>query len=348
MFRLKTKFNFFVMKKIYGVIMLLIIVNSSITIGQNNLENKISWNGYAQVRTTTNFNNYNNFSIRRLKFWLKSGPEFSKHWSYKFQAIFLSAKNEAFTLQDIYGQYNWKNSSVRFGQFLPQFSLQRHQPDYKVPSTERARAISFLIPGAGLGASGGRDIGIQYNLSALEGKLKFNVGVFNGYGVTNFQYKNSGYMLSQNLSYEFNVSKSKIKLGYSVIYRDAHDLKLRTIIPDSITYSGSDFRYVFYGMIKSKLIDFQAEYIHATLSDGSADGYYGLLTVKPNAKNHVYLLYDSFMSDNTFFNNNPWYFAGYNYFFKGYNTMLTLETGFQQLNNNWENRTTLQLQIFLH
>ncbi|RLD70096.1 MAG: hypothetical protein DRJ10_20725 [Bacteroidetes bacterium] len=341
----KLKLLFAHMRKIKLFFFILLLFATTLVFSQNSVGDKISWNAYTQIRGTTNFNNYHNFSLRRLKFWAKSTPEFSKHWSYKVQVIFMSGQNEVFFLQDIYGQYRWKNSSVRFGQFLPQFSLQRHQPDYLVPSMERARAVSFLIPGASLG---GRDIGIQYNLTALNGSLKFNVGVFNGYGIKEYRFDNSGYMVSQNLSYEFNIKQSKIKFGYSVIYRDAQNTKFPLIISDSITYSGSDFRYSIYGIFTSKIIDFQAEYLSAKLEDGNADGYYGLLTIKPNDKNHIYLVYDAYKSDNSMINDNPWYLGGYNYFFKSYKIMLTLETGFQKSGNVYENRTILQLQLFFH
>ncbi|NOX84586.1 MAG: hypothetical protein GXO86_01270, partial [Chlorobi bacterium] len=159
---------------------------------------KVEWHAYTQLRFATNFNSYNNFSVRRLKFWIKSGPEFSKRWSFKAQAIFTSISKEKFFLQDVYIQYNFGKSSIRFGQFIPRYSLQRFQPDYLIPSTERARAVNLLIPDGTLGV---RDLGIQYNLTAAKGNLQFNIGLFNGYGIKEYRYNNSGIMATQNLSY---------------------------------------------------------------------------------------------------------------------------------------------------
>jgi hypothetical protein len=306
---------------------------------------KVEWHSYTQLRFATNFNSYNNFSVRRLKFWIKSAPGFSKHWSYKVQAIFMSLQKEKFFLQDAYGQYNWKKSNIRFGQFIPRFSLQRFQPDYLIPSSERARAINFLISD---GTHGVRDVGVQYNLNAAGGHLKFNIGAFNGYGIKQYRFNNSGYLLTQNLSYEFNIKLSKLKFGYSISYRQAQNMYFAGIISDTILYSGNDFRYNFYGIFTSKFIDAQAEYLHSKLDVGIADGYYTLLTIKPNQKNHIYFMYDQFKSDNILINNNPWYITGYNYLINNYKLMISLETAFQKTNNSYQNRTVLQLQMFLH
>lgn len=44
--------------------------------------------------------------------------------------------------------------------------------------------------------------------------------------------------------------------------------------------------------------------------------------------------------------NSPWYVAGVNHFFKSYDIMLTLETGFQERVGELTNRTVLQFQMF--
>ena len=304
----------------------------------------VEWHSYAQLRFATNFNDYNNFSVRRLKFWMKSSPDFSKHWSFKVQAIFMSIQKEKLFLQDVYAQYNWKSSSIRFGQFIPQYSLQRFQPDYLIPSMERSLGVSFLIPDGG--TLGARDIGVQYNLNAIDNHLQFNVGLFNGYGIKEYRFNNNSIMVSQNLSYKIDLNTSDIKLGFSTMYRQADDIFLRGIIPDTISYSGSDFRFSFYGIFTSKYIDFQAEFLQAYLKNYNATGYYGLATVKFNSKNHAYLQYDCYSNDYISPLNNPWYIAGYNYFFKGYKIMLTLQTGFQQSDSGWANRTSIEFQMF--
>ncbi|NOY49178.1 MAG: hypothetical protein GXO88_01215 [Chlorobi bacterium] len=307
--------------------------------------NKVEWHGYTQLRFATNFNSYNNFSVRRLKFWIKSGHGFPKHWSYKVQAIFMSVQDEKFFLQDIYEQYNWKNSSIRFGQFIPQFSLQRFQSDYLIPSSERARAVNLIIPD---GTHGVRDIGIQYNFKTTNGKLDFNIGVFNGYGIKEYRFDNTGFLSIQHLSYQFNIKKSTLKFGYSLSYRMAEDMYFKGIIPDTILYSGSDIRYNFYGIFTSNIIDFQTEYLNAVLETGRSAGYYALLTIKPSIDKHIFLLYDKYTSDDMLTNKNPWYVIGCNYLINKYRIMISLETGFQKIINKWSNRTVFQFQMFLH
>jgi len=334
---LKTKCN------ITGLILLLAL--STATAQDTQHLNKVDWHSYTQLRFATNFNNYNNFSVRRLKFWIKSGPGFSKHWSFKAQAIFMSIQKEKFFLQDVYGQYRWKNSSIRLGQFIPQYSLQRFQPDYLIPSSERARAVALLIPD---GTSGVRDIGVQYNLSAAKDKLQFNIGLFNGYGIKEYRLNNSGFMVTQNLSYRIPFKHSSLQLGYSVMYRKAENIYFPGILPDTVSYTGNDFRFNINGLFTSKVIDVQAEYLSATLDTAIASGYYALATIKFNEKNHAYLFYDHYTSGYGSTVNTPWYIAGYNYLFKEYKIMLTLETGFQKAVGQWENKTVLQFQMFFH
>ena len=63
---------------------------------QNGFGKNIDFNGYIQIRGTSNFDDYTGISVRRLKLWVKSTPEFSKHWSYKIQTTFSSFLQEKF------------------------------------------------------------------------------------------------------------------------------------------------------------------------------------------------------------------------------------------------------------
>ncbi|RKX75544.1 MAG: hypothetical protein DRP49_04490 [Spirochaetes bacterium] len=189
--------------------LIILLVASSVQAQETSAPKSLEWHAYTQLRFATDFDSYNNFSVRRLKFWINSGPGFSKHWSFKAQAIFMSIQNEKFFLQDVYGEYRWKNSSIRFGQFIPQYSLQRFQPDYLIPSSERARAVILLIPD---GTSGVRDIGVQYNLSAVNNHLQFNEGLFNGYGIKEYRFNNAGFLATQNLSYSIPLKNNLLQL----------------------------------------------------------------------------------------------------------------------------------------
>ncbi len=332
-------------KYLYLTVFILMMVFPAGFAGQEKPPEKVDWHAYTQLRFSTNLKNNYNFSVRRLKFWLHSGPDFSKHWSFKAQAIFMSISKEKFFLQDIYGQYRWKNSSICFGQFIPQYSLQRFQPDFLLPNMERARAVNLLIPDGTLGV---RDIGVQYNLFAMEKKLQFNIGLFNGYGIKDYRFNNAGMMITQNFSYLIPIKNASLKFGFSLMYRKAQNLYLPFVFSDTLNFTGNDFRFNINGIFSSKIFDVQAEYLQANLDGAVAKGYYVISTIRFNEKNHAYFMYDHYTNAYDSERNNPWYVAGYNYLFKSTDIMLSLETGFTKSGQEWNNRTVLQFQIFFH
>ncbi len=56
----------------------------------------MEFKGYAQLRSTTNYKDNAEFSLRRLKLWIKSAPTFSDHWNYKIQTTIKSSNVEFF------------------------------------------------------------------------------------------------------------------------------------------------------------------------------------------------------------------------------------------------------------
>ena len=206
--------------------------------------------------------------------------------------------------------------------------------------------MALLIPNGTLGV---RDIGIQYNLKALKNNLQFNLGFFNGYGIKEYRFNNTGLMVTQNLSYHFQlINNMSLKLGYSIMFRKAENLYLPGIVPDTVYYTGNEFGLNIHALFNSKFVDAQAEYLQANLDSASANGYYALVTVKFNSKNQVYLMYDHYLYGYETPGNNPWYVIGLNHFFKSFKTMITLETGFREVSGKLNNRTTLQFQLFFN
>ena len=173
-------------------------------------QQKVDWHGYMQLRSSTNLEDSYNVSVRRLKFWINSSSDFSENWSFKVQAIFQSAKQEKLFLQDAFTQYanNKGNQFLKFGQFVPKYSLQWTQPDYLIPSFDRAQTINALVPAGNLGI---RDLGMQYTLKALDKHLEMNFGAFKGRGITEFTTKEKGFLLSQNSFYKFPIKNAKLK-----------------------------------------------------------------------------------------------------------------------------------------
>ncbi len=79
------------------LIILLLIASAGFADAQNMLK----WNGYAQLRASSNFDDNHGFALRRMKVWFKSAPDFSEKWSYKVQTTITSFQQQKFLLQDV-------------------------------------------------------------------------------------------------------------------------------------------------------------------------------------------------------------------------------------------------------
>jgi len=312
---------------------------------ENKFAKNIDFNGYIQIRGVSNFDDYTSFSVRRLKLWLKSKPEFSEHWSYKIQTTFSSLAQEKFFLQDVKIGYKTGLFSFDIGQFVPQYSLQRFQPDYKIAPIERARVVNALIPDGTLGV---RDIGLQVNFKTKNKLFETHLGIFNGYGIKEYRFNNQGYMLAHKSKFNIPANQGKIKIGYSLQYRYAENLQLRFIFPDSILFSGSDFRYNVFAMYESKPFEIQAEYLTANFDGQKASGYYILSAINLN-KNQIVLSYETYNDLIKETTDKPYYRLGYNYLIKKYKLELSFDNYFQLNDNKIEKYfASIQLQIFLN
>jgi len=330
------------MKNILFII--LILFSKSGSAQENKFTDNIDFNGYTQVRGISNFDDYNSFSIRRLKLWIKSKPGFSKHWSYKIQTTFSSLAQEKFFLQDVKIGYKTGLFSFNIGQFVPQYSLQRFQPDYKIAPIERTKVINLLIPDGTLGI---RDVGLQVDFKTKNKWLETHLGIFNGYGIKEYRFKNKGYMINHKSLLRIPVKQDIIKIGYSLQYRYAENLHFKFILPDTVLFTGNDFRYNLFVMYKSKIFKIQAEYLAANFDGRTADGYY-ILSVINFKKNQIVLSYETFndLIDETI--DKPYYRIGYNYLINEYKIKLSFDNYFQLNDNKIEKYfASIQLQIFL-
>ena len=327
-----------------SLFLILFVILSTIGFSQEkDNESKVEWNGYAQIRASSNLDDNTSFMLRRMKLWLKSTPGFSNHWSYKIQAIITSFQQEKFFLQDVKLNYKTGLFSFDIGQFVPQYSLQWFQPDYKIPSIERAIAINLLVPDGSLGI---RDIGIQANFETKNKFFKTHLGVFNGYGIKEYRFNNQGYMVTNKSEINIPIKNNKLKLGYSLQYRYAQNLQLRHILPDTALFSGDDFRYNVFAMYKSKVLLFQAEFLNAKLNNSNAYGYY-FLSVINIKKNQIVLSFEKYKDLIVGTTNNPYYRIGYNYLIKDYKIKLSFDNYFQINNSKIDNYFgSIQLQLF--
>ena len=302
---------------------------------------KVEWNGYTQLRFSTNFSDVNTFAMRRMKLWIKSSTGFSSHWGFKVQTTLTSYQDEHFLLQDVLAFYRTENFKFTFGQFIPQYSLQRFQPDYEVQLTERANVINALIPDGTLGV---RDIGIEAEYTSPNKILKAWFGVFNGNGIKEYRLNNQGIMLTQKTQLTFNLPG--LRLGYSLMYRKADQLTIPLVLPDSVAFSGDDWRFNLFAEYQTGDFHIQAEYLWASLNQQVADGWYVLAQYNLN-KNQLIASWNQYNDLIDVTENLPIVQLAYNYAIKGDKLKLMLDNGFQIDNGNISHYLTrVQLQLF--
>ncbi len=323
------------------IVILLIIMSDAATFAQQ----KVNWNGYLQYRFSDNYLNQTNFSVRRAKFWVDGLlPADEGNWSYKLQANFLQQVKFQFLLQDVLVSYKINNFEVTAGQFVPDFSLQRKQPDYSIPLDERADVVNALVPGAETMA---RDIGIELKLA--DNKTgSFSFGFFNGNGANTVSNQRNFLYVNRGSLFLLNNSKSKLELGYNLSYRDAHDLQFTKIFGNNFSFSGNDFRFGFEGKLNLGSFELQSEYIQANLGAKKAHGYYALADYLFAKKNLVTLSVEQYNDLNPSTVDDPWYVVGYSYLIKGNDIKLSLDNKFQFASNKTNALTTLQIQYFFN
>jgi len=329
------------MKKIL-LILLMLISFYGFSQTQENSKN-IEWNGYTQLRATSNFDNYSSVMVRRLKFWVKSTPEFSEHWSYKVQVLFTGWMQEQLFLQDAKVRYSSGLFSFDFGQFIPTYSLQWTQPDFNISSIERAIVINTLHPDGTLGV---RDLGIQANFHTKNKLIETHLGAFNGYGIKEYRFNNQGFMLSHKTALNLPLTKNKLQIGYSLMYRQAQDLQIKKVLPDTLSYTGNDLRYNLFAMFKTKHLELQAEYLNADFENGmNANGYY-LLSAINIKKSQFVLSFEDYK--NTYTEGpNPYYRIGYNYLINKNKIKIFVDNYFQIIGGGIQNYyVSIQLQMF--
>ncbi len=333
------------MRKIILFLLILNIAGSGFAF-DNETINNMDFTGYIQVRGTTNFDDNTGFSLRRLKLWIKSKPCFLEHWSYKVQVTFSSFLQEKFFLQDVKLAYKTGQFKFDMGQFVPQYSLQRFQHDYELAVIERAKVINILIPDGTLGV---RDIGIQASYQPKNKLFDTHLGIFNGYGIKEYRFKNQGYMLTHKTGIKIHETQSDVvSIGYSLQYRDAQDLPLKFIFPDTVKFSGNDFRYNLFAMYNSKYFDLQAEFLTADFNGQQAYGYYILSTINYH-KNQLIFSVENYYDLIKETIDKPYFRVAYTYLIKNNKIKFWLDNYFQINKEHIENYfTTIQLQLFLN
>jgi len=278
-----------------------------------------------------------------MKFWLTSAKGFNNHWGFKIQTTISSNHNESFLLQDVYATYQLHKVKLRIGQFVPEFSLQRFQPDYVVPLAERSAVVNALIPNGSLGA---RDIGLEGGYTGPGKKLQTWLGVYNGYGIKRYQLNYQGILLTQKTAFLY--ADNHLYSGYSVMYRKADQLQLKSVLPDSVLFTGNDIRFNIFTRFITGKWQFQAEYFRASLEQKMADGYY-ILASLTLSKNQIVTSWNKYNDLIANTDNNPVIHFGYNRLVNGNKLKLMVDDGIRFTRQSIDNQfLTLQMQLFFN
>ena len=303
----------------------------------------MDFNGYTQFRFTSNFNDVNSFAMRRIKLWIKSSPNFDEHWGYKVQTTITSLQDEKFLLQDALVSYQQGAFKINMGQFKPGYSLQRFQSDYSIPLTERSAVINTLIPNGTLGV---RDIGVEGNYTNPNKTIETWLGVFNGYGIKEYRFDNSGIMLTHKTA--LHLLNNRSSTGYSAMYRKTDNLQLKSILPDSVYFSGNDVRFNLFTQYRVGKFQIQAEYLWASLDKKIADGYYILASLNLG-KNQWVASWNKYNDLIESTDDSPIAHLGYNYLINQDKLKIMFDNGVQISSGSLKNYfATIQLQIFFN
>ena len=324
--------------------LLLIVAVVLVSAPRSTAQQKVDWNGYLQYRFADNYLDQAAFSVRRAKFWLNGTmPDDAHTWSYKLQAMFHQQAQFDFLLQDVYVNYRTNDFEITAGQFVPDFSLQRKQPDYTIPLVERAAVVNALVPAAETMA---RDIGLEVKASKSDlGSISF--GFFNGNGANTLSSRKNFLLVQRSVVSLFNTG-AILQLGYNLSYRHATTLQCAKMLGPGISFSGNDFRFGFEGRFVLNGIEIQSEYIEAHLGSRKASGFYALADYLITPEHRVSFSIEKLRDLNPATQDDPWYIVAYSYLIKGDQIKLSLDNRFQFTNSTTTSLTTVQIQYFFH
>lgn len=330
------------MKKLL-LVLLGILISLTASYAQNAEPNL---HGYIQTRFTTDFDKTNDFMIRRAKLWVDGNAPGLENVSYKIQAVYRSFKDEAVMLQDAFADVKFNGfGSIRAGRFVPDFMLQRMQPDYEISDIERANVISGLVHSS---KSMARQIGVQLTYQPTYLPIHFSFGVFNA------NLESPGKNKDLNLLYTSHAQLNLIKredtlleVGVSAAYRYANSIIMNTIYDATQPITGNDFRFGFEYQLNYKDFGFQSEYVQANINKNRAWGYYASADYSFNEKIQVTAGMEKFSDLIESTNDNEWYSVGLIYYFTDKTKLMAdFKTQFSSIKNNY--LSEIQYQIFFN
>jgi hypothetical protein len=326
-------------------------------------QSPLQWNGYAQIRYTHSSTS-SGFALRRAKFWMRGPVPGVDALSFKVQGIFRNGAQGAFVLQDLFAEYHGRAASLRVGQMVPDFSLQRSQPDYQVPLTERAGVVDALIPGATTLA---RDIGVQLSLAPGTGPLHLSVGLFNGTGANRLNTAKGDFLATARATYTRELGGGVTgTAGGSIEMRSADGIDVGVLSTTGAPYVGHEVRWGTEARLVASRWTLQGEYLEAHLGDDVSRGFYVLGTYAASPADEAVLSVERLRTPKAGVSAAPWYIVGFDHVLDaperghargghlpsdnggGTPTKLMADVRARSTAARTEYQATLQLQVFVH
>lgn len=277
-------------------------------------QDPIEWHGYAQLRYGRS-DPVTGFEVRRAKLWLSGPVPDVSHLDFRVQGIFRGSVSDAFVLQDVFVQYGGRHASVRVGQFVPAFSLERSQPDYLLPLIERAAVVETLIPGA---RTMGRDIGVGGSLVPASGPLHLDMGVFNGSGANRLPGANGDFLATGRVTLSERLGTGpRGTLGGSVAWRRTRGADVGVLSTQGANFAGHGFRWGTDARLVGAGWEIQGEYLHVDLEGEISHGYYVLGSLDLSARNQVAISVEQLSVAGAEVPTGPWYIAGFTHVLGG-------------------------------
>jgi len=316
----------------------------SLSLFAQNAEPKL--HGYIQSRFSSDFENTNDFMIRRAKLWVDGNVPNIDNVTYKVQMVYRSFKDESLMLQDAFADVKINDSGfLRVGRFVPNFMLQRMQPDYEISDIERAGVISGFIHSS---KSMARQIGVQFTYQTENSPLNFSFGIFNAN--LESSRKNNDMNLLYTSHTQFSLVEKEdyfFQVGFSLAYRYANALSMSNIFAENELLTGNDLRYGFEYQFEFNKFGMQAEFLKAKIAGHKPWGYYigSDFTISEHFQATAGI--EKFSDINNLTNDNEWYSVGLIYYFSERNKLMTdFKTQFNVDSNI--NIAEIQYQIFFN
>jgi phosphate-selective porin len=305
---------------------------------------QLTWGGYLQTRFSSDYRTATGFSIRRAKLYTTGIAPFDTNLSGRMQAIFRWQNAGTLTLQDVYAEYRLPSISFRAGQFVPEFCLQRLQPDAAMPVVERALVVDALVPSAETYA---RDIGAQVAAHPIP-PLQVTIGAFNGNGGNQSGNIDRSLLYVTRPTLDISILDSvQLHLGMSFAYRNKSATTFKKIFGTTVPFSGKDVRWGGEVHLSSSVWTVQAEYIEAHLEAEKTFGYYVLGSAFLDGTNEVVGLVEQLRDLDPVTNDATWYGAGWNHYFAENKFKIQVAARAQLSPEGNRYFTTLQLQVYI-